>query len=239
MDIQISKGDNSYKIYAYTDNISKKNGFVECKYKKAVVLFVGGAADKESFAGQTATNIMGLVKDNFEKIFEKNNQYLSNHLGYNEIYGEERINKNVISFIPNKEGTEIFIIGHSLGGWNGAHLTHKLVSKGYKVKVLVTLDPVGARRGTAVVDIYYNYPTPKSDFWIDIYTNPDNNEIDDNVADLGGQWTPNKQETTYFIETKLHHGDASGMLDEKLIKEIGLSSRTLLINKINNYLFAQ
>ena len=129
---------------------------------------------------------MKYVSEDFNNIYEDNDQYLSNYFGYNEIYGEDRINKNVISFIPNKEGTEIFIIGHSLGGWNGAHLTQKLNSKGFKVKVLVTLDPVEARTGTAVVDIYYNYPTPKSDFWIDIYTNPDNNEIDDNVAGLGG-----------------------------------------------------
>ncbi len=237
VDIQISKGDSGFKIYAYTDKISSRNGYVECFYKKVIVFFIGGAGDKEKFAGQGPSGIMKDVNKDFDKIYGNNKQYITNYLGYNEVYGEDRINNNVIPSISNKEGTEVFIVGHSLGGWNGAHLSKKLKQKGYSVELLITLDPVGVRGGTQdVADIYRGYPMPLTRFWINIYTNPAKNEIDDYVAGLGGQWKPNNNNLTFFLESQLHHGEASGMLNE-FIKNAGASAYTFLVNQISYYLF--
>jgi predicted esterase YcpF (UPF0227 family) len=60
-------------------------------------------------------------------------QYSSYYLGYNEVKGNDDIEKYVLNMIPNTNGTKINIVGHSLGGWNGAHLSEILTIKGYIV----------------------------------------------------------------------------------------------------------
>ena len=88
-------------------------------------------------------------------------------VGYHEIYGDKNIKIFFIDKIPSKN-TAIYIIRHSLGGWNGAHLTNKLFKKGYKSKMLTTLDPVGKGLLINVADIYYNDPLVMAENWIDI-----------------------------------------------------------------------
>lgn len=114
--------------------------------KKVVALFIGGASDKETYYGHPATKIIQLeVSDKFDDLIdaEKIKGYKSLYLGYNEVKGEDDIKSKIVANIHDRENTAIYIIGHSLGGWNGAHLSQILTDKGYNVDLLITLDPVG------------------------------------------------------------------------------------------------
>lgn len=72
--------------------------------------------------------------------------------------------------------TQVFIVGHSLGAWNGAHLTHLLAAHGIRCRFLVTLDPVGyGNHDVRVVShlmrqaqIYSYEPIPITENWINI-----------------------------------------------------------------------
>ena len=75
---------------------------------------------------------------------------------------KQKIILDVTNKIADKD-IPIYIVDHSLGGWNGAHLSQILADKGYKIKILVTLDPVGV--GTIVrtiSSVYFGTPNPKA-----------------------------------------------------------------------------
>lgn len=119
---------------------------VDSVQNRAVVFFIGGAGDKEAYylvAGPfknivDAQRSLDLRPEDLLDYFE----YVPVYLGYNEVRGKEKISQNVLKEIPSKQ-TRIYIVGHSLGGWNGAHLSAILSSLGYVVEMLITLDPVG------------------------------------------------------------------------------------------------
>jgi hypothetical protein len=240
MQVQAKITCDQMRLYAYfarpVDSVS-----VEVTYKKVVVFFIGGAGDKEPFFGNPATFI---VRDDVRKVFYDNNIkgttidkfYISDYLGYYEVKGEDQVRKNVLAKIPDKT-FPVYIVGHSLGGWNGAHLAQILSDKGYNVETLVTLDPVGTGNVIGVsADIYWGYPTPyrKCSYWINILTNPDSWKIDDYVAWGGGQWVPAKKNTDIFHITKYHHGEAGKMFTETI--ENGLSASDILLNSIKQFL---
>lgn len=156
------------------------------------------------------------------------------YLGYYEIFKDEDITTYVKNKIPSKS-TSIYIIGHSLGGWNGAHLTSKLSSSGYNVKMLITLDPVG--KGVilgSIADIYWKEPTVTADIWINIHCKPEDYSFSDFVADLGEQWSPEEDEPTYNIVTPEQHLDADLILKTEVIgRATGLD---LLIQSIKESL---
>ena len=107
-------------------------------------------------------------------------------------------------------GPPVHLVGHSLGGWNGAHLSQILVEKGYKVKALVTLDPVG--EGMMVwmgSDIYLSKPTPKAEFWINVRADAKKPDSSDGVADFGERWIP--QGANVSVVADIHHYDAGRM----------------------------
>lgn len=109
------------------------------------------------------------------------------HLGYYRIYRDERIKEYVVPILKDKS-TPIIIIGHSLGGWNGAQLSYWLNEAGYNVEMLVTLDPVG--RGDWVgftSDIYVRTPQVATKFWINIRAEAVDLDPSDRVADFGEQ----------------------------------------------------
>mgnify|MGYP003610636447 FL=1 len=112
--------------------------------------------------------------------------YSSYYLDYSDAF--DSITDQITSNIFDKT-TPIFIIGHSLGGWNGAHLSQILTNAGYKVKMLITLDLVG--EGFLVYvgsNIYPRKPKPKSDFWINLKAVPTKPDQSDGVADFGERW---------------------------------------------------
>ena len=133
--IQVSKGKHTATIYAYTGNLNP-NINTKAKYKQVVTFFIGGAGDKEPFYTDWKTEIVKeKVKEPFDENLIDTPQYSSEYLSYKEVKGTEDIQKYVISKIPNKDGTQVNIVGHSLGGWNGAHLSDILTKKGY-IKIL-------------------------------------------------------------------------------------------------------
>lgn len=232
--IQVSKGKHTATIYAHTGNLNP-NINTKAKYKQVVTFFIGGAGDKEPFYGSGATKIMEGVESNFNIKIDFS-QYQSKYLAYNEVKGENNIKNNILSQLPNKDGTQVNIVGHSLGGWNGAHLSDILTQKGYIINTLITLDPVGEGGGvTTISDIHLLFPSPKAGFWVYIHTNPENYRADDLIADLGGQWFPRKNKPHVTHTTKYSHGDANDMFNEILSKKT-ISASSLLLSTIQKFL---
>lgn len=207
---------------------------------KAILFFIGGAGDKRPFGGSGPNgNIMYVYNEYIQRRNKelkpdqikllKDNQ-ADCYLGYYEVFKMDNIKKNVISKIQTKN-IPIYIIGHSLGGWNGAHLSDELVKLGYKVKMLITLDPVGTKVGiTVVADISWNYPKGSAEKWINISCSPESYGFSDLVADSGGQWRP-KSGPTYNIETTANHLDAELIMRSKVVGN--LTGLDLLMASLN------
>ncbi len=257
-DLEYKKGENPYlddkgvvcfkytpkecekvRIYAYVSKQIKPVS-IESKVasKKAIAFFIGGASDKEPYYGNPATEIVKeQVKDKFTDIIDSENikSYKSYYLGYNEARGDEDIQNKIIANIPNKENTAIYIIGHSLGGWNGAHLSQILTDKGYNVDLLITLDPVGVGSTvTYISDIYWSTPKPKTNYWIHISTFPEDYRFDDFIADFGEQWRP-KTGMQINDECSCNHGSA-GFMFTKSLKNTNISASDMLLHQIKLFL---
>ena len=219
----------------HTETVSVKTKIL----KEVVVFYIGGASDKETYYGNAATKIIKLqVKDEFDDIIEKEKlekSYEDVYLGYNEVRGDEDIENKVISKIPNKENTAIYIVGHSLGGWNGAHLSQILADKGYNVDLLITLDPVGVGSTvTYISDIFWTTPKPKANYWIQISTFPEDYQLDDFIADFGEQWRP-KKGPQISDECSCNHGSAGHMFFKPL-KNTDISASDMLLHHIKLFL---
>lgn len=162
------------------------------KVKKVAVFFIGGAGDKEEYYQNEPPhhNVMNAWKQlekrltNEQKV-EVNLPYIS----YKDVRGEKDIKKYVEHPLKGDKSVYIVVVGHSLGGWNGAHLTSILKERGYTVKVLVTLDPVGGGTGVWMVsDIYFTTPKPSADYWVNVLASPKVTDSSDNVASMGERW---------------------------------------------------
>ncbi|MDD1136082.1 alpha/beta hydrolase [Pseudomonas sp. TNT2022 ID233] len=191
--VTCEKGNNYklHKEHALTDKKDVSVKAVPVESTKAVVVFVGGAGDKESyyFSGPYG-NIQEARKyfDQRVQDLATEGKYKSDWLGYNEVKGKKDIQRYVLSLIPYKS-CPVYIVGHSLGGWNGAHLTKIMSEWGYRVQMLVTLDPVG--EGALVwlgSDIYFDRPDPVAANWVNIKATPSNRDPSDGVADFGEKW---------------------------------------------------
>jgi len=180
--------------------------------KTAVVFFIGGAADRESYYFQGPNDNVDEAKKILDADFEMQKQagaYASYHVGYSDVRGGRDIRKYVLSKIVSK-AMPVYLVGHSLGGWNGAHLSQILSDKGYKVKALITLDPVG--EGSIVwvgSDIYMNKPTPQAEFWINVRANAESPDASDRVAEFGERWIP--QGANISVVANIHHANAGRM----------------------------
>jgi len=196
---------------------------------KAIIFFIGGAGDKKAYAGSGPNrNVIYVLKDYYnqaaKELTEVENELVianrgETYLGYYEIYKMKDIQKNVIEKIPNKD-VLVYIIGHSLGGWNGAHLSSILTKLGYKIEMLITLDPVGTNVEVSVIsDIYWKYPVVNAKTWINISCSPKSYNFSDLIADVGGQWRP-KKGPTYNVETTANHVDAELILGTKVVGDL-------------------
>ncbi|GFM91584.1 alpha/beta hydrolase [Pseudomonas cichorii] len=204
--------------------------------KKAVVFFIGGAADQESYyfqgpnynvdyAKKELAETLGTNKIAFEKT-----RMLSK--SYNDAKGDSDIETHFINNIPNKS-CAVYIVGHSLGGWNGAHLSRTLSEKGYTVKFLVTLDPVG--EGFLVwlgSDIYFSEPSPVAETWINILAESTNPDASDSVADFGEQWIMTSCPTINKT-ANIHHASAGQMFIEPV--QGAKSARDLIFESITGF----
>ncbi|WP_417312079.1 alpha/beta hydrolase [Ectopseudomonas khazarica] len=167
---------------------------VEARNCRVVVFFIGGAGDKESYYMAGPYNNVEEVFKHFDDRMKRSGRsefYQSHYLGYSDVRGDWDVDKYVYKGIPDKSAP-VYIVGHSLGGWNGAHLSRILSEKEYKVEMLITLDPVG--EGALVwlgSDIYFSKPEPVSGYWINVRASPKHPDGSDSVASFGEQWTVN------------------------------------------------
>ena len=202
--------------------------------KEVIVLFVGGAGDAKVFFGPKKPTY--IVRDQVQLPFDRiisHSNYDSKYLGYDDIYGKSRIEKNVLPLLVSKGESQIHIVGHSFGGWNAAHLSHILTEQGYSISLLITLDPVGTAMGARLTSsIYQDTPQPKCKHWINVDSQPDSWAIDDYVAWAGGQWIPSREKTEVFHESKAHHREAGKMFED--VMDGGFSASDLLLTFIQS-----
>lgn len=197
-----------------TDNTTRKRVAVEVG-SPVIVFYIGGAGDKESYYGSAPFGNIEEVRDHCDPLFKNlrsKNMYYTEYLGYNEVCGDSHVTENVIKKIPGKS-VPIYIIGHSLGGWNGAHLSEILSERGYQVEMLITLDPVGEGWGVHVIsDLQEKYPKPVAKFWINIRADKQLREMDgsDGIAWMGGQWTLKEGPNLNYV-ANIHHANALKM----------------------------
>lgn len=220
------------KITGWGSSVEKGKYLKVENNDKAIAFFLGGAADKESYYFQGPFNNIQEAQTIFENTLYKNpnasKYYSSYYIDYSDAFDD--IEDKITSNIFEKE-TPVFIIGHSLGGWNGAHLSKVLTDKGYKVKMLITLDPVG--EGFLVYvgsNIYMTKPKPKADFWINLKAVPSKPDQSDSVAEFGERWNV-KSGANINNEADINHYNAKKMFTIKLTS--GKSACQHLLDGVN------
>ncbi|WP_144408898.1 alpha/beta hydrolase [Chromobacterium vaccinii] len=208
------------------------------KPPKVFVFFIGGAGDRRSFMGSGPNYNVQAVTDNFSSVFSKEiagGVAEFSYNGYYEVHGKEEINA-LIDKVKLKKSTKVYIVGHSLGGWNGAHLSQKLSERGFSIEMLITLDPVGENPVLkGVADIYAMPPEPVAKYWLNIHYEQSNvkgiykgatsgswvgfkNSVTDVtsniVAETGRRWMigPDKQITPADVVLKGAGGAVAGRI---------------------------
>lgn len=254
------------------------------------MLFVGGAADKESFLWGNVTlpfidkwphyTVKKLARYFNNKLkravtaryfdcsastvqFSYEQSYQFEYLSYTEIFFESlrniapKQNKQItieddhFARIRNNIGdnTHVYIVGHSLGGWNCAHLSYLLSTQGIRVAGLITLDPVGTGNhdvpfsGTVIkqAQIYKYDPIPVADVWfnvqalhVSVIEKKLSKVWDDWVAWAGGQWLIDQQfdsvHQQFNIITDYSHIQVNEMFNEP--SAMGESASSWLLKQI-------
>lgn len=228
--------DNELELFAeisgWGETVDKGKYLKIRNSDKVVVFFIGGAGDKKPYGGFAGpyNNILE-VKKEFDKQITNKIYCSSYYIGFDDADIEfskyqtqvrERIDKNV----------KIFIIGHSLGGWNGAHLSKVLSDFGFDIEMLITLDPVGTGLGVQLVsDLYSGEPNPSAKYWINILAKPKNPDFSDTIADTGGRWIINKGPNINAI-LDVNHAYALKMAKTKVYQN--KSSLETLIERVKN-----
>lgn len=232
---------SEYQLYGFDGVAStpKQNPKIT---KNAVVFFIGGAGDKEAYYIEGPNRFVRDLLRLFNEEKDKQLKSISNniicdenktYLDYEEARGYWDI-KRIKEKIPSKNDL-VYIIGHSLGGWNGAHLAEILKEDGYHIEMLITLDPVGTTNLVqAFSDIYRTPPKVTVKNWINFYCEPDpqNRDDSDDIADKGGQWRP--KNAKYDITTKINHWDAVEIMLTPVVN--GKNGMDLLIQSIKDNL---
>ncbi|RKS84502.1 hypothetical protein DES39_2060 [Orbus hercynius] len=254
-------------------------------YPFVYILFIGGAADKESFLWGNINlpfthlkphHIVGSLAELFAQeintkfgLTTSEHQHISlqyykiDYLSYTEAFFEELKNFDPLSdtlIEPNCERyinikknigprTKVYIVGHSLGGWNGAHLAYILAKCGVDIEYLVTLDPVGTGNHEIALisplmkkaQIYAYEPLPIAKYWfniqarhIDISKKQMAGLLEDWVAWAGGQWLISKKYATVKIQvcesTNFSHKEASAMFTYRT--KLGKSAHKYLLKAV-------
>ena len=220
-------------------------------------IFIGGAGDHESFwyifpnhkvVQYYATNYFhSKLANHFQsklKVNESRAQQLATfsvkYYGYNQI---DRAYDNAIRFLKLFPTANVNIVGHSLGGWQAAHLAQRLNEfKCNSVANLITLDPVSTIYSwNPAGSIKFKGPKTTGPNWINIRAEsssfyPGWNNI---VANSGGQWNPSSSglNPTYNYQIEADHIAIRKMMNHKIIlngKEQNNSPYDLLMQYYNN-----
>ncbi|WP_392559036.1 hypothetical protein [Orbus mooreae] len=193
--------------------------------------------------------------------------YKIDYLGYHEVFFEElqsSVPEQAIVTEPSSERyqkikqhigkeTKVYIVGHSLGGWNGAHLSYILSQLDVDVECLITLDPVGTGNHEVALmnplikkaQIYTNPPLPVAKYWfniqahhIDLKKKKGSWFIEDWVAWAGGQWLITQSYPTVMKQVcekaNLHHKSVCKMFTYRT--RLGLSPHEYLLNAVMDVL---
>ncbi len=224
------KNLGSHTLTCPTDEAVK-----EFKYmRQAVAFFIGGAGDKESYYGFGPKYNVDRARKPFTesvKLAIWAAGVTSYHLGYNEVIGDEKIKANVLDVICKSDA--VYIVGHSLGGWNGAHLSSYLAKLGYSVKVLVTLDPVG--KGAlvgSISNIYPDTPQPSAGLWVNVLAQSSDSDMSDWIAGIGEQWRLESGPNVNSV-MDVNHESAAIMFTTVLAD--GKSALNYVINSLNKH----
>ncbi len=195
--------------------------------------FIGGAADARPFWFWKPTHIMKDVKTRF--LWELSTNTSNTDFFRARYYGYEDVDLgNVQAGIDSARAANpqvnIYIVGHSLGAWEGAALTSQ---EGYHAKMFISLDPVGTRyRYTG--DISFAEPSVSADTWINILAQPKQSDRSDTIADWGKRaglkGNPARRDTANF-----HHAEALELMKYQPSYP-GRSAWDLLQNQIENKL---
>ena len=151
-------------------------------------IFIGGARDHEPFVGTNGYGISGPTYNvrNLKNKFITD--FLASHIknsGYSvdrakylaqrhaRYYGYNQIPLALVQakmFLIANPKAQINIVGHSLGGWQAAHLAEQVNSyQCGSVANLITLDPVGdSNRIHLAANIKYRTAKPIADTWVNI-----------------------------------------------------------------------
>jgi pimeloyl-ACP methyl ester carboxylesterase len=222
--------------HALTDPNDKCIKSVPITLKKIFIFFIGGAGDQESYYMSGPNWNVSYVRDDVLADAETL-KYLCRCpvrvMAYNKFITDEDLAKNVLSEIPDTS-TAVYIVGHSLGGWNGAHLSSVLTDKGYNIRMLITLDPVGEGKIVyGISNIYRLTPKPKAEFWINVRAAKiKDRNISDFVADFGEQWEITSGPNVSG-KVDVNHADANIIFAKPL--DGGKSARQLLAESILSY----
>lgn len=204
--------------------------------RKVVAFFIGGAGDKESYYGSGPHANIDRARAPFDKRIVdtgKYQYYKSYYLDYSDVCGKADIKKHIKDNIELKE-MPIYIVGHSLGAWNGAHLSKILEDDGYSVKMLITLDPVGSGLLVWVgSDIYGSTPNPQADMWINVLADPKDSDQSDGVANFGERWVI-KSGPDVNATMDINHYSAYGLFQNPI--QNGLSAADYMFNSIDEYI---
>lgn len=220
-------------------------------------IFIGGAGDHERFWHVFPNH--GAVKDyaqiDFNSILTGHFQTKLNvnksradrlaifnikYYGYNEI---DAAYDAAIRGLKNFPTLKINVVGHSLGGWQAAHLAQRLNEfKCDTVANLITLDPVGEIYSwNPAGSIKFRSPNTTGSTWTNIRAEsssmyPGWNNI---VANAGGQWNPSNSglSPTYNYQIEADHLAIRKMMKHKIIvngKQQNKSPYDLLMQYYNN-----
>ncbi|WP_416195289.1 hypothetical protein [Pseudomonas sp. 10S4] len=108
-----------------------------------------------------------------------------------------------------------------------------LTDKGFKVKKLMTLDPVGEGKIVyGISNIYRREPKPKADYWLNIPAAAVDWNVSDLVADFGEQWEVT-QGPNVMGRVDVNHADADRMFLQ--ILPGGKSARQIFYESILIY----
>jgi RHS repeat-associated protein len=172
------------------------------------VAFIGGAADKFPFLGQAPTNIMLDVRNEFVANLNvdttNSNYFRANYYGYEDVQNGT-IQRDIESALKTNPQQDIYVVGHSLGGWEGASLTSS-----YPAAMLITLDPVGTTM-SYTGEVSFAEPNASADSWINILARTNKPDMSDFIAELGGRWHmdegPSRRDTA-----NLNHAAAADLM---------------------------
>jgi len=222
--------------HALTDPKDTGIKSVAISVKKIFIFFVGGAGDQERYYVSGPNWNVNYVRDLVIEDAEALGYVCRcpvHPLAYNKFLTDEDLAKNVLSKVPDVS-TAIYIVGHSLGGWNGAHLSSVLTDRGYKVKMLITLDPVGQGKIVyGISSIYKQEPKPKAEFWVNVRAAKiKDRDFSDFIADFGEQWKMTSGPDVNGV-VDVNHAFAYVMFGKPL--EGGKSARQLLAESILGY----